>query len=135
MSDKLDDLIKGASARMRKQQQQRVDEKQLKEETERKADFDRFKRHVEAAIGQEVLDALAPVKFNANFGQNSLAFSRNGRWFQLQQVAGQLVQIDESPDGMNFQRSWGNQFNLSNPDAKDVFLDQLGSLLNKPPRS
>jgi hypothetical protein len=125
MNDKLQSLIGEASARIAATNAEREAERVRQQQMEKDRDAALFKTKVESVLGKEVLDAIGPVVFVRDFLSQSMTFTQQSRSFRLKQQVEFLVQLEEN------NRMFGHQFNLSNADSRDVFLDMLGTALKQ----
>src|SRR5579875_1258288 len=122
MKNTLGELIAGASARLETadiQEEQRLAKRELElAEAETKA----FQSRVQTALGSEVLASLGTVSYGRDSGCRAMRFQINGKPFELRQAIGSVVNLLSD-------RREVFQFNLSNPEAKDRFLEALGDAL------
>jgi len=136
MNDKLKTLMSEANDRIaaaekaRESAQQQRDKQMLEENTLR------FKKLVQEALGNDVLEALGTVNFEDGMIEPSMTFSQDSRQFSLKTVGlpPGLVQLEELLRGGFTRAPFHPQFSLVQPTAKDAFLHALGQALRDTPR-
>ena len=82
----------------------------------------KFKHRVQTALGSEVLASLGPVSYENDPGTHAMRFQVDGKGFELRQAIGSVVNLLTGSREIF-------QFNLSNPEAKDRFLQALGDAI------
>ena len=131
MDEKLKHLIAQASGRIEGINAERDAETGRREEDKMEQDAANFRRYVEAALGQEILEAIGPVTFDKSALRQSMRFKQDSRTFRLQQQTEALVQLQETENQEFSYKILGHQFSLASSDAKDLFLHILGTALKK----
>jgi hypothetical protein len=128
MNDKLKHLIATASERLEAAEAERQMQRKESEEELDKHLTAAFKRHVEDALGEEVLEAIGPISYQGMGRSNEMIFEQEGHKFRLKQVTDTLVNFEVYSlfDGKHASKL---QFNLRNEDARGRFLQALGKAI------
>jgi hypothetical protein len=129
VNENLASLIRQANNRLTAKETEKQMAVSRQDQDLRDREATKFRRGVELALSDEVLEAIGPVTFTKQLVENSMTFEQDGRRFKIQQVTDMLVQLDDV-DRPNLGRKVGHQFNLKNGDTKDLFLKFLGLMLN-----
>ena len=127
MDDKLKNLISGAKTRLKNVEAERTKAMAQRDDEMAAKDRAKFYAAIQSGLGPDVLASLGPLTYRDDFLTNAMHFAVNGRSFKVQQVTGTLANL-EIPTGSGRMLA---QFQLQNPDAKDLFLEALGKELSK----
>jgi hypothetical protein len=127
MNEKLKELISQAKHEEDAANKARVAENNRVENERREKEAAKFKKQVETALGEDVLEAIGPVAYAT--GYLAMTFTQDGKGFQLEHVTEGLVNFKTA----NPSKQYGHQFNLKNENARRSFLLCLEEALGGKP--